>query len=123
MALKTSPVMNPPSAAAWALRASLYLPRNNTPCRRECPEPRRRRNSFPTLVGTHKLSFGQDVTIHRTQQFLLGRTGFQHQIDVERIKLQVIAVRFPWWRARPAVTDAFEIVDTLFGAKGQRLQG
>jgi hypothetical protein len=26
MALKTSPVMNPPSAAAWALRASLYLP-------------------------------------------------------------------------------------------------
>ena len=83
------------------------------------PEPRRRCSSFPTLVGTHKLSFGQDVTIHRAQQFLLGRAGFQYQIDVECIKLEVITVRFSWWRTRPAVTDAFEIVDPLFGAKGQ----
>jgi hypothetical protein len=45
------------------------------------PEPRRRCSSYPTLVGTHKLSFGQDVTIHRAQQFLLGRAGFQYQID------------------------------------------
>ena len=34
------------------------------------------RSSF-TLVGTAKPSFGQDVTIHRAQQFPLGCAGLQ----------------------------------------------
>jgi hypothetical protein len=41
------------------------------------PEPRLKCSSLFTLVGTAKLSFGQDVTVHRALQFLLGRAELQ----------------------------------------------
>jgi hypothetical protein len=38
---------------------------------------REKKRSSLTLVGAAKPSFGQDVTIHRAQQYLLGCAGLQ----------------------------------------------
>jgi len=66
------------------------------------------RSSF-ALVGTAKPGFGQDVTVHRAQQSLLGCAGLQQESSVQCIKLEIIAVRFSGRRTWTAITDAFEI--------------
>src|SRR5215471_8444024 len=69
------------------------------------------RSSF-TLVVAAKPSFGQDVTVHRAQQFLLGCAGLQQQSGIQGIKLEIVAVRFAGRRTWAAITDAFEIVNS-----------
>jgi hypothetical protein len=77
---------------------------------------------FLTLVAAHELGLSQDMTLHGVQYFLLGGTGLQRQLNIQRVKFEIITVRFPCWGTWSSVSNPSKIINPLFSAEGQCLR-
>jgi hypothetical protein len=74
---------------------------------------------IPFLIGSHQLSFGEAMSVHRFEQFLFRETGLEFELRVECVELEKVAVRFAGRRTRPAIADALVVVQALLCTVGQ----
>ena len=63
------------------------------------------------------------MAFHGGDHLILFSAGRQVQHDVQRVELEVVAVRLTFGRRRPTPADLAEIVAALFGAIGARFLG
>src|ERR1041385_8353832 len=66
-----------------------------------------------TAIFSDHFGVREDVPLHGALDFGLRCARFQIQLRIHRIKLEKIAVRTAWRRARPPVADFSEIVAPL----------
>jgi hypothetical protein len=65
---------------------------------------------FLSRTLSHQVRFGQHMPLHCIDHVSLLRPSFERQLNIQRIKLEVIPVRFPRWWTGAAITDFLAIV-------------
>ncbi len=104
----------PPPPRALILPRPAALPGARDPGR---PDPVRRhpppRLRLLALVAGHELGLAEHLALDRLQQVRLGLPRREFQLAVERVELEVIAVRRAAWRARTSVPYLAEVVHPL----------
>jgi len=71
-----------------------------------------RRLHSSTAIAPHKLRFAQDMALHGMFEVWFGGSGFQVELCVERIQLEIIAV----WRQAAIVAGSIELRVLLQGS-------
>ncbi len=69
--------------------------------------------------SSHELRFCQDMSLARIQHLSLGRAGLQIQRDIQRIEREVVPMGLARRRAGSAISDPFEVVQSLQSPVGQ----
>jgi hypothetical protein len=69
--------------------------------------------AFASLIAADESRLGKDVVSHRHLEIRLGHAGRQIQACVECVQLEVVAMAWARWWARPAITDVAEVITAL----------
>src|SRR5262245_25405626 len=73
------------------------------------------------FVGADQFRFRQNVFVHRIQQLLFRRPGFQLSHPIQSIQFEKVAMCQTTRRARADVPDFSKIIDALFRTVSERL--
>jgi hypothetical protein len=77
--------------------------------------------SGSTAITPHESRFAQDMALHGAFDVRFGGSGFQVELGVERIQLEIIAVRLARRRAWTSIADLAEVVASLQRSAGKLL--